>query len=109
MNYGNEGPKAIDGQWSMWSEWSECSRSCGGGVIIRERECSRPLPQYGGKTCEGENKIYKMCNVQDCAEEAEDFHSVQCATYNKQPFQGWYLQWKPQKKLNDGRFTKTMH
>lgn len=101
VDYGNEGPKAIDGQWSTWSEWSECSRSCGGGVITRERECSRPLPQYGGKTCEGESQIYKMCNVQECAEEAEDFHSVQCATYNKQPFQGWYLQWKPQKKLND--------
>lgn len=101
VDYGNKGPKPIDGQWSTWSEWSECSRSCGGGVITRERECSRPLPQYGGKTCEGESQIYKMCNVQECADEAEDFHSVQCATYNKQPFQGWYLQWKPQKKVHD--------
>lgn len=43
VDYGNEGPKPIDGGWSSWTEWSECSRSCGGGVITRERECSRPL------------------------------------------------------------------
>ena len=47
-----------------------------------------------------------MCNVQDCPKDGEDFHSTQCATYNKQPFQGWYLQWKPQKRLNDGKRSK---
>ncbi|KAL4234324.1 metalloendopeptidase [Mactra antiquata] len=101
VDYGNEGPNPINGGWSTWSEWSECSRSCGGGIITRERECSRPLPQYGGKACAGEDKIYKMCNVNECPEDSEDFHAVQCASYNKQPFKGWYLQWKPQKRLND--------
>lgn len=61
-------------------------------------------PQYGGKACVGDDKIYKMCNVNSCPEDSEDFHAVQCATYNKQPFQGWYLQWKPQKRLNDGMY-----
>ncbi|XP_060604229.1 A disintegrin and metalloproteinase with thrombospondin motifs 18-like isoform X2 [Ruditapes philippinarum] len=101
VDYGNEGPKPIDGGWSSWSEWSECSRTCGGGVITRERECSRPLPQYGGKACLGEDKVFKMCNVIDCPVDADDFHTAQCATYNKQPFQGWYLQWKPQKLYNN--------
>ena len=59
-------------------------------------------PQYGGKACEGKDKVYKMCNVHECPKDSEDFHTVQCAIYNKQPFQGWYLQWKPQKRHNDG-------
>ncbi|WAR11678.1 ATS18-like protein [Mya arenaria] len=101
VDYGNEGPRPIHGEWSTWSEWSECSRSCGGGVITRERECSRPLPQYGGKSCDGDDKVYKLCNVQDCPAESEDFHAVQCSTYDKQPFRGWYLQWKPQRRHND--------
>ncbi|XP_045191522.2 A disintegrin and metalloproteinase with thrombospondin motifs 18-like isoform X2 [Mercenaria mercenaria] len=101
VDYGNEGPKPIDGEWSSWSEWSECSRTCGGGIITRDRECSRPLPQYGGKACLGEDKVFKMCNVIDCPVDADDFHTAQCATYNKQPFQGWYLQWKPQKLYNN--------
>ena len=49
-------------------------------------------------------KLVKFYLFQECADEAEDFHSVQCATYNKQPFQGWYLQWKPQKKVHDCKF-----
>ncbi|KAH3773199.1 hypothetical protein DPMN_174556, partial [Dreissena polymorpha] len=101
VDYGNDGPRPIHGEWSTWSEWSECSRTCGGGVITRDRECSRPLPQYGGRACEGEDKVYKMCNVHECPTDSEDFHAVQCATYNKQPFRGWYLQWKPQKRVND--------
>ena len=61
-------------------------------------------PQYGGKACLGEDKVFKMCNVIDCPVDADDFHTAQCATYNKQPFQGWYLQWKPQKLYNNGKY-----
>ena len=25
-------------------------------------------PQYGGKTCKGDDKIFKMCNVQVCCD-----------------------------------------
>lgn len=25
--------------WGEWSSWSTCSRSCGGGVMSRERHC----------------------------------------------------------------------
>lgn len=27
--------------WGEWSSWSTCSRSCGGGVMSRERHCLR--------------------------------------------------------------------
>ncbi|KAL2089160.1 hypothetical protein ACEWY4_016059 [Coilia grayii] len=42
VKFGDRGPQAVDGQWSSWSEWSDCSRTCGGGVMHRERSCSSP-------------------------------------------------------------------
>ncbi|MED6261840.1 A disintegrin and metalloproteinase with thrombospondin motifs 18, partial [Ataeniobius toweri] len=42
VKYGEHGPRAIHGQWSAWSQWSDCSRSCGGGVMYRERSCNNP-------------------------------------------------------------------
>lgn len=42
VKFGDHGPKAVHGQWSGWSDWSNCSRSCGGGVMYRERFCNSP-------------------------------------------------------------------
>ena len=53
-----ESLEKIDGGWGKWSEWSECSRSCGGGVSIQQRECDNPLPANGGSFCIGERKRY---------------------------------------------------
>ncbi|KAK7475537.1 hypothetical protein BaRGS_00033226, partial [Batillaria attramentaria] len=101
VRYGNDGPQPVHGGWSSWAEWSECSRTCGKGVQARERGCTRPLPQYGGRSCEGDVRQHKLCNVQDCPSEGDDFHTVQCAQYDKKPFRGWYMHWKPYKKLYD--------
>ena len=35
----------------MWSNWTECSSTCNEGVQYRERQCTNPLPQNGGKDC----------------------------------------------------------
>lgn len=59
-------------------------------------------PQYGGQDCVGDEKTHKMCNVNDCEEGEKNIHAMQCATYDKQPFRGWYLNWKPYNKLYDG-------
>ncbi|XP_025116256.1 A disintegrin and metalloproteinase with thrombospondin motifs 18-like [Pomacea canaliculata] len=102
VKYGSEGPMPIDGNWSAWSEWSACTRTCDQGVQTRERECNNPLPQYGGRPCQDEVKQHRLCNVQACSEQS-DFHTTQCTQYDKKPFRGWYLHWKPYKKLYDAR------
>ncbi|XP_046367017.1 A disintegrin and metalloproteinase with thrombospondin motifs 16-like isoform X2 [Haliotis rufescens] len=99
VKYGRHGPKPVNGGWSVWTKWTECSRTCGKGVKSRSRECINPLPQYGGKPCHGFTQETIICNAKTCPYGDEDFHDVQCSTYNEKPFKGWYLQWKPYKKL----------
>ncbi|CAE1284085.1 ADAMTS18 [Acanthosepion pharaonis] len=90
VKFGKSGPKPIDGQWSSWSEWSTCSRSCGGGVTNRERECNKPFPQYGGKQCEGVANVSMLCNDQDCPYGRHDEYDTECALFNKRLVHGWF-------------------
>ncbi|XP_023810079.1 hemicentin-1 isoform X2 [Oryzias latipes] len=59
-------PCPVDGNWSEWSVWEECSQTCGQGNRTRFRTCSNPLPQYGGKPCEGKAVEVIMCSVRPC-------------------------------------------
>ncbi|PKU35186.1 disintegrin/metalloproteinase [Limosa lapponica baueri] len=54
----------VHGQWSGWSPFSSCSRSCGGGVVIRQRFCNNPRPAFGGQECQGSSIEVEMCNTQ---------------------------------------------
>ncbi|CAH8874719.1 unnamed protein product [Trichobilharzia szidati] len=54
----------IHGDWSNWSSWSACSRTCGVGLQSRERECTQPQPQFGGRLCRGSAKEIRTCEVQ---------------------------------------------
>ncbi|XP_061621300.1 A disintegrin and metalloproteinase with thrombospondin motifs 18 isoform X2 [Phyllopteryx taeniolatus] len=101
VKYGDHTPKAVHGQWSAWSQWSECSRTCGGGVMYRERSCSSPRPQHNGKFCYGPGRQNQLCNTRPCPHNSVDFRSQQCAEYNNKPFRGWYYKWKPYTKVDD--------
>uniref|UniRef100_A0A1A8BNC5 ADAM metallopeptidase with thrombospondin type 1 motif, 18 n=1 Tax=Nothobranchius kadleci TaxID=1051664 RepID=A0A1A8BNC5_NOTKA len=101
VKYGEHGPRAIHGQWSAWSQWSDCSRTCGGGVMYRERSCSSPRPQNNGKFCPGPSRLNHLCNTRSCPTSAIDFRAQQCAEYNSKPFRGWYYKWKPYTKVDD--------
>uniref|UniRef100_A0AAX7TNJ6 ADAM metallopeptidase with thrombospondin type 1 motif, 18 n=1 Tax=Astatotilapia calliptera TaxID=8154 RepID=A0AAX7TNJ6_ASTCA len=101
VKYGEHGPRAVHGQWSAWSQWSDCSRTCGGGVMYRERSCTSPRPQNNGKFCSGPSRLNQLCNIRPCPPNAVDFRAQQCAEYNSKPFRGWYYKWKPYTKVDD--------
>ncbi len=55
-----------DGGWGQWSNWTECTKSCGGGVRSRRRECDSPRPEGEGNYCEGLGTEVTACNTDHC-------------------------------------------
>ena len=56
----------VDGGWTTWSNWSACDVTCGGGTIVRTRNCSEPPPAHGGLACEGDDVSEEACAVEEC-------------------------------------------
>ena len=56
----------VDGNFTQWAQWSSCSKTCGNGLMYRSRTCSNPLPQFGGKFCEGNDTESRPCNQGPC-------------------------------------------
>lgn len=75
----------VHGHWSAWSPFSPCSRSCGGGVAVRQRFCNNPRPAFGGQECHGASVQAEMCNTQACLMTQQDFMAEQCAATNLKP------------------------
>ncbi|XP_030142214.4 A disintegrin and metalloproteinase with thrombospondin motifs 13 isoform X5 [Taeniopygia guttata] len=75
----------VHGHWSAWSPLSPCSRSCGGGVVLRQRFCNNPRPAFGGQECHGASMQAEMCNTQACLMTQQDFMAEQCAATNLKP------------------------
>ncbi|KAG1930425.1 A disintegrin and metalloproteinase with thrombospondin motifs [Pimephales promelas] len=71
-------PYGHDGGWSSWGKFGSCSRTCGGGVRSRNRQCNNPAPAYGGRDCPGSTFDYQVCNSEDCPGPFEDFRAQQC-------------------------------
>jgi hemicentin len=69
-------PCPVDGGWSVWSNWTACTTSCGQGLQTRSRLCNNPLPQHGGRPCEG-----------------LDTESAQCLTNSQCPVDGNWSDW----------------
>lgn len=63
----------VDGQWGEWGRYGECSRTCGGGVKRKYRECDNPAPKNGGNYCVGERVKYRSCGIRECPPGSPDF------------------------------------
>ncbi|KAG7241452.1 hypothetical protein INR49_025653 [Caranx melampygus] len=75
----------VDGSWSSWSEFSPCTRTCGGGVTRRTRQCNNPRPAFGGNDCQGPDIDAELCHQQPCERTQLDFMAEQCSQTNLQP------------------------
>lgn len=56
----------VDGGFSMWSSFGDCSKTCGGGLHTRTRQCNNPSPQHGGVDCVGKKEESQLCNTEGC-------------------------------------------
>ncbi|NXG44859.1 ATL2 protein, partial [Psilopogon haemacephalus] len=85
--------------WGEWSSWSTCSRSCGGGVMSRERHCLQQrlqTPQGTNSTmCIGQAKHYQLCQQQPCPANTASFKQQQCSSFNAKAFGKRYYHWMP--------------
>ncbi|MEE6495805.1 hypothetical protein FKM82_002151 [Ascaphus truei] len=85
--------------WGEWSSWSTCSRTCGGGVMSRERHCLRQrlLAVQGADStvCGGQSKQYQLCQKQLCPAGSASFKQYQCSAFNAKAFGKLYHRWVP--------------
>ena len=58
----------VDGGWSPWQSWSSCSKTCGLGFKMKQRNCSSPPPQHGGASCKGSNVEVTQCVESVCGD-----------------------------------------
>ena len=53
--------------WGSWGQWSVCSKTCGGGVSIRKRQCYQSkCPHSIYKKCTGNDYEEMKCNDRCC-------------------------------------------
>nr|XP_033772620.1 ADAMTS-like protein 2 isoform X2 [Geotrypetes seraphini] len=85
--------------WGEWSSWSTCSRTCGGGVMSRERHCLRQRLVIAQGTdnnvCAGQAKNYQLCHKQLCPSDTMSFKQQQCSSFNSKAFGRRYFHWMP--------------
>ncbi|XP_077388174.1 A disintegrin and metalloproteinase with thrombospondin motifs 2-like isoform X1 [Festucalex cinctus] len=84
-----------DGNWGSWSEFGQCSRTCGGGVQFRTRDCDNPRPANRGRTCVGATYQFQMCNTNECEDIYSDTRAEQCHAWDPRFEQPSNKQWLP--------------
>ncbi|XP_066919315.1 semaphorin-5A-like isoform X2 [Clytia hemisphaerica] len=52
---------SVPGNWSTWTGFGECNVTCGDGMRNSTRKCDNPVPQNGGRKCEGPEVRYEEC------------------------------------------------
>ncbi|KAM9716556.1 A disintegrin and metalloproteinase with thrombospondin motifs 14 isoform 1-T1 [Menidia menidia] len=96
-------PQGHDGNWGSWSKFGSCSRTCGGGIRSRSRQCTNPPPAYGGRDCPGSAFDYQMCNTEECAGPYEDFRAQQCIQRSNKYHNNIKHTWLPYEHPDDAR------
>ncbi|KAM4525445.1 A disintegrin and metalloproteinase with thrombospondin motifs 14 isoform 1-T1 [Odontesthes bonariensis] len=96
-------PQGHDGSWGSWSKFGSCSRTCGGGIRSRSRQCNNPLPAYGGRDCPGSGFDYQMCNTEECAGPYEDFRAQQCIQRSNKYHNNIKHTWLPYEHPDEAR------
>uniref|UniRef100_A0A3B5APG0 A disintegrin and metalloproteinase with thrombospondin motifs 14-like n=1 Tax=Stegastes partitus TaxID=144197 RepID=A0A3B5APG0_9TELE len=96
-------PQGHDGSWGSWSKFGSCSRTCGGGVRSRSRQCNNPPPAYGGRDCPGSAFDYQMCNTEECAGPYEDFRAQQCVQRSNKYHKNIKHTWLPYEHPDEAR------
>ncbi|XP_044164585.1 SCO-spondin-like isoform X4 [Acropora millepora] len=56
----------VHGGWSSWGAWGSCSKTCGTGYQDRHRNCTSPVPAYGGSSCTGSSNQQTSCLIKHC-------------------------------------------
>uniref|UniRef100_A0A674N297 ADAM metallopeptidase with thrombospondin type 1 motif 14 n=1 Tax=Takifugu rubripes TaxID=31033 RepID=A0A674N297_TAKRU len=96
-------PQGHDGSWGSWSKFGSCSRTCGGGIRSRSRQCNNPPPAYGGRDCPGSSFDYQMCNTEECAGPYEDFRAQQCVQRSNKYHNNIKHTWIPYEHPDEAR------
>ena len=55
-----------DGKYGNWSVWTVCTKSCGGGLQNRTRDCNNPPPSVKRKDCQGLSIETRSCSNSYC-------------------------------------------
>ncbi|KAM4548643.1 hemicentin-1 isoform 1-T1 [Odontesthes bonariensis] len=66
IDFCNNDPCPINGNWGPWSSWGSCSKTCNGGQMRRYRSCDNPGPAYGGRACAGADTQIQRCSTANC-------------------------------------------
>ena len=55
---------ATECAWGPWSDWQSCSKNCGGGKKLRNRNMLKEAENGG--SCSGSSSQEADCNTQQC-------------------------------------------
>jgi len=62
----NDNKCPVNGGWGKWTSFGSCSKTCGGGVKERSRQCNNPRPSHGGAKCPGSDRGVTACATYRC-------------------------------------------
>ena len=51
--------------WTEWTDWTPCTKSCGGGLRKKARECVLPKSE-AFKCSDGDSEMIEKCNENTC-------------------------------------------